>query len=310
MNSKFLETLFDQGEGVTLGDQFSTRVRMLGVDELPESPNFFCINPLNCEYDYALDRPKPARKDLNVTSFRSFLFEMDGVGLDDQLKILNNSSIPFTSVVYSGGKSYHAIICLEKPLTEPAHTRDGVMAYKAIWRRLAALIDKEAKSMGYELPGDAESFVDHSCKNPSRLSRFPGVFREDKGKTQELVRLSSRMPAAEFSALIARCPEVTIQDFTIQEKPEDLIDDLDAFQSLMPDALRRRLKFVDWAADHDMYPKIYRFSTWAIDSTNVSKQCFLEFLEKYTFPILLQRGYPSSKLTVAVDHAFSKKGQP
>ena len=58
-----------------------------------------------------------------------------------------------------------------------------------------------------------------------------------------------------------------------------------------------------------MYPYLYRFSLWAIDSTNVSKETFVEFLDRYTFKSLIRRGYPANKLQTAVDHAFSEKGK-
>ncbi len=310
MACQFLETLFDSGEGIVLGDQYCTEVLVLGESSLPLAAPFFSINPLDTTYDYAKGVPKPARRDLNVTQFRSFLFEMDGIDLESQLNILNNSSIPWTSIVYSGGKSYHAILSLLKPLTAPAHTLEGIMTYKRFWGNLAALIDMEASNLGYKLPNGAESFVDHSCKNPSRFSRYPGTYRAETGNMQQLIKLEGRLPQEEFAILIKKCPKQPQQILTTFTKPENIIDDLEVFQVTMPDNLRRRLKFVDWASDHDMYPKLYRFSTWAIDSTNVTKKCFLEFLEKYTFPVLVERGYPTSKLTVAVDHAFSQKGQP
>ena len=58
-----------------------------------------------------------------------------------------------------------------------------------------------------------------------------------------------------------------------------------------------------------MYPFLYRFTTWAVDTTNVSRDTFVEFLEKYTFKSLIARGYPEHKLMVGVDHGLKVKGK-
>ena len=150
---------------------------------------------------------KARRADLNVTSFRNFIFEMDSLPIEDQLKIFRNSDIPFTSIVYSGSKSYHAILSVEPEACSDAHTQIGIDNYKSIWKRLAAKLDREAVKMGYAYPDGKSSFIDHSCKNPSRLTRYPD-YKRSNGNFQSLVMLTERMDLDEFNALLERCPVV------------------------------------------------------------------------------------------------------
>jgi len=300
---EFFDVLFDDGEGICCGDAFAVEVKPWYVEG-----EYFCINPLSTLKDFGYFSKSeynefiPRRADINVTIFRNFLFEMDSVKLEDQLKILQGSEIPFTSIVYSGGKSYHAILSVEGGLQVDPHTLEALDAYKAVWMRLAAKLDREAKTLGLEYKEGHKSFIDHSCKNPSRLSRFPEVFR---GKVkQELVSLTERISAEEFEELLDKCPRVQVSSRQEFNTPEDVVESVEVFKAVCPVGLLRKLKYVDWAADEGMYKELYRLSLWAFDETNVSKETLLEFMEEYTFKALLESGYPASKLQIGVDHAY------
>jgi hypothetical protein len=56
-----------------------------------------------------------------------------------------------------------------------------------------------------------------------------------------------------------------------------------------------------------MYPELLKLTYWAIDSTGVDKDTFLEVLWEKTFPKLLEAGYPERKLVVAINDAYSGK---
>lgn len=309
MSEEFFKLLFEPDEGICTGDVYDNTI---SVD--PYEAPFFCINPLDRSRDHGFflkDRykeDKPRRADLNVTCFRNFLFEMDGLPLDSQLDIFTKSSIPFSSIVYSGGKSMHAILSVDGGTCGDQHTLDGIYKYKHLWKRLAARINREAALAGYKHEQGSSSFVDESCKNPSRLSRYPGVLR-DNGELQKLLFLTERISRNKFRELIDSCPKIEATLKTEFSPPEDQVYDLDHFQAICPPALRRKLKLVDWARSEAMYPVLYQYTLWAIDSTNVSKETFVEFLEKYTFKHLIAHGYPAHKLMTGVDHAFAFKGQ-
>lgn len=285
--SLFFRTLFDEGEGICTGGMKATNVssHVFG--------NFFSINPL-----------KNRRADLNVTNFRNFLFEMDSVELEDQLKILETIGAPITSLVYSGGKSYHAIISLEEPLKADEGTREGVDTYKAVWARMATYMDAKAIEAGFEFSG--VSLFDSACKNPSRLSRIPDV-RRNNGNLQKLVGLNNRISRSSFLDYFGfEYDEVEVSSDIINSVSLD-IQNTREFWQLCPTGLKNELKYADWADSAGMYPKLLKLTLWAIDSTGVDKDTFIEALWEKTFPQLLDAGYPSEKLTVAVDHAYNQK---
>lgn len=121
---------------------------------------FFSINAM---------QPESSRADANVISYRNFLLELDSVPLKDQIALVR-SKLPVTSIVYSGGKSYHFIISLRVPLSNEAD-------YRRVVRGLMEAVPE----------------ADRTTKNPSRLSRLPGVLRPDTGLMQDLVYLGERV---------------------------------------------------------------------------------------------------------------------
>lgn len=172
-----------------------------GTDVRPplEGDLFFCINELDSSRDaeptqdwHHPDRPR--RADCNVTSYRNFLIELDNMPLYDQVAYVK-SRVPVTSIVFSGGKSYHFIISLEVPLSSKAE-------YDSIARRLLKL-----------LPA-----ADKSCKNPSRLSRLPFATRPDTGLKQDLVYLGSRI---ENKRLLDLLPEENMR-ITQTRSPDEV----------------------------------------------------------------------------------------
>jgi hypothetical protein len=151
--TQFLELLFDYEEKVCFSDdvygtRLSPRMHWYG--------QFFSINPM-------IDK----RADANVTSLRNFLIEFDDLSPEAQLKALQ--FVPYSSLVWSGGKSYHAIISLYEPVATRAE-------YVDIVQRLQA-----------KLPD-----MDKATSNPSRFSRLPGAIR-DNGNEQKLMELKSRV---------------------------------------------------------------------------------------------------------------------
>lgn len=151
--SNFWKTLFDEGEEICLTNTvYGTDTSEFHTDY----EQFFCINPLN-----------GPRRDSNVSSFRNILLEFDHGSPADQLSTLTDT--PHSTLVWSGGKSHHAIISLEEPCEDRA-------AYDVLVRRI------------YEkLPT-----ADKSVKNPSRLSRTPNATRNN-GNVQYLIHVKDRI---------------------------------------------------------------------------------------------------------------------
>ena len=291
-----LETLFDENDKTCVGDLYNNSI---------ESPftadgEFFSINPLdNVDHEWkdksGRDYLTPRRADSNVRVYRNFLFEMDDVELPEQLEILNNVNLPWSSIVYSGGKSYHAIISLSQPLGG-ATTEEGIEQYKQTWKRLAAYIDSVA----------GKAVVDQSCKNPSRFSRFP-EYKADGRKSQDIVKVGSRVEADEFSIILDKCPKVFTESTRVSRKSLD-IEDVEDFLLFAPSGLVTQIKTVPFAASAGNYPHLYRIALWSIDSTGVDRDTLVSVLDSYTIPKLERLGYTRSRALVAVDHAYSIKG--
>ncbi len=97
--------------------------------------------------------------DRNVTSYRYALVESDESNLDEQYSIIRNLELPVAALVFSGKKSLHAICRIE------------ASDYREYQKRVDFL---------YEICKKNGLPIDRKNRNPSRLSRLPGVTRGDK----------------------------------------------------------------------------------------------------------------------------------
>ena len=106
---------------------------------------------------------KGARNE-NVVEYRYALVESDVISIEQQNGILHDLKLPIAALVYSGGKSLHAIVHID------AGDYDE---YRRRVEFLYTVCDKNGLK------------VDRQNRNPSRLSRMPGV--ERKGQRQCLL---------------------------------------------------------------------------------------------------------------------------
>ena len=100
----------------------------------------------------------------NVTDYRYALVESDSMAIEDQNAAIRKLELPVACLVHSGGKSLHAIVRIE------AANYDE-------YRKRVDYLYEVCKRNGLD--------IDRQNRNPSRLSRMPGVMR--KGKRQWLV---------------------------------------------------------------------------------------------------------------------------
>lgn len=103
-------------------------------------------------------------KNSNVTDFRYALIESDSLAIDKQNALIRELELPVAALVYSGGKSLHAIIRIDAANYNDYRTR----------------VDRV-----YQICEKNGLMLDRQNRNPSRLSRMPGVLRG--GKKQFLV---------------------------------------------------------------------------------------------------------------------------
>ena len=103
-------------------------------------------------------------KNDNVTDFHYALVESDETDLEKQNAIIRELELPVACLVHSGKKSIHAIVKVEAPNYEE-------------YRKRVDYLYNVCKRNGIK--------VDTQNKNPSRLSRMPGIMRA--GKKQYLI---------------------------------------------------------------------------------------------------------------------------
>ena len=103
-------------------------------------------------------------KNINVTDFRYALVESDSVDIATQNALIRELELPVAALVYSGGKSVHAIVRVDAA---------DAQEYRRRVEYLYSVCSKNGLT------------VDTQNKNPSRLSRMPGVMRN--GKKQYLL---------------------------------------------------------------------------------------------------------------------------
>lgn len=98
-------------------------------------------------------------KNENVTAFRYALVESDTLPIQEQDALYRKLELPIAALVYSGGKSLHAIVRVDAPDIEEYNKRVNFL---------------------YEFLQKQGVEIDKQNKNPSRLSRMPGVTRNGK----------------------------------------------------------------------------------------------------------------------------------
>ena len=103
-------------------------------------------------------------KNDNVTEYRYALVESDTLNLEKQYSLMLELQLPIAVMVHSGGKSIHAIVKIDAG--DYAEYRQRVDYLYAVCQKNGMEIDRQNR-------------------NPSRLSRMPGVLR--KGKPQYIL---------------------------------------------------------------------------------------------------------------------------
>ncbi|MBP1546317.1 MAG: AAA family ATPase [Oscillospiraceae bacterium] len=103
-------------------------------------------------------------KNENVTDYRYALVESDCMALEEQNSIMRELELPIAILVYSGSKSIHAIVKVDAPNYEE-------------YRKRVDYLYNVCRKNGLD--------IDKQNRNPSRLSRLPGIMRN--GKKQYII---------------------------------------------------------------------------------------------------------------------------
>ena len=147
-------------------------------------------------------------KNENVTAFRYALVESDTMPLSDQDAMYRKLELPIAFLVHSGGKSLHAIVRIDA---------EDYNEYRQRVEFLYDFLEKNGVS------------VDKQNRNPSRLSRMPGVTRN--GNRQYIVAESiGRRSWTDWLDFVEgvsdELPEVEAFDGSMIDDPPPLADEL------------------------------------------------------------------------------------
>lgn len=130
-------------------------------------------NPMSGKEGLTKDGKPSFRCDNTVQAYLCCVGEFDDIAREDQLRFWSGAKLPIFALIDSGGKSIHAWLDVQK-LAKVETPEEWATVIKS------RLYDKNLIPMG----------VDPACSNPSRLSRLPGHFREEKQAYQRLLWLS------------------------------------------------------------------------------------------------------------------------
>jgi hypothetical protein len=144
--------------------------------------NDISINDINlCSINPVLG----ARRDENVTAYRSFLVEIDFGSLAEQKTYIDAIEMPYSICTFSGNKSLHYGIVLSEDLSP------------SVWRNTAEWILAIANK------------ADQQTKNPTRCIRFPDNVRKDGKKLpQSLVDYRGRISPEDLFTWLSRWSEL------------------------------------------------------------------------------------------------------
>ena len=148
-------------------------------------------------------------KNENVTKFRHALVESDTMAVEDQERLYRDLQLPIVAMVSSGGKSVHAIVRIDAKDADQYRER----------------VDKL-----YGILSDHGIEIDRQNKNPSRLSRMPGITRN--GHRQQLLAVNiGKRSWAEWEDYVDGVndglpPFITLSDYydNPPELPPELIE--------------------------------------------------------------------------------------
>ena len=183
---EFYDVLFDANEHVCFGqNKYGTKVFPVSVG-LKEEHSFFTVNPM---------KVGTTRADYNVSVYRNLMFEIDEdteknpIPKEDQIAILKQAKLPISTLLWSGGKSYHSIISIADVFVEDK------AEYQALWKAIASILNKTAEDLGYSLKFDA------ATKNPSRFTRAAGAVRihaDKENEEQSVTKVNRRVTKSEI----------------------------------------------------------------------------------------------------------------
>lgn len=149
---------------------------------------FVCINPIT---------QGRTRKDTSVSQYRNILVELDSLPKEEQLKLISNLAMPYSTVTDSGGKSLHFVISLAESVPDESY-------YRQLSKAILAKVG---------------NFADQKTFNPSRFSRLPNGLRKTDAEpvVQKLLEVKERVPLQDLLSWLGNFEIKTYNKPIVQE---------------------------------------------------------------------------------------------
>ena len=169
--------------------------------ELADIPTHVSLNPLTGREGRTKDGLPSFDCADTVAAFPFALLEFDGLPLADQCAVfaalIRKKPGRVVSIVYSGGKSLHAVMLMPECDDRRMHTKTRVEALRedrteADDRKWAANMEK-LRSAFASSDNPAERIDLAPTMNPARHTRLAGAYRADKSKRQTLLYLDAEL---------------------------------------------------------------------------------------------------------------------
>lgn len=176
-----LENLYEPADLIWIGEWHQTGIETIRTagEWVTYSRNggktarHIISNPMTGLESTTKDGRPSYRCDNTVKTYKYCVVEFDNLSREDQIRFWSAVRLPVVCLIDSGGKSIHAWLDVQK--LARFETFEQWTTYIK-----SRLYDRILTPMG----------VDGQCSNPSRLSRLPGHYREEKGAYQRLLWLS------------------------------------------------------------------------------------------------------------------------
>lgn len=174
----YYKLLFNEDEGICIAAENKRSFVVPISDVGPDTRNVWvALNPM---------KPYTARKVENVTSFRNILIEFDNMELEAQRRFMEGRRVPYSSITYSGNKSYHFVIALTEDI--------GPEKYDLYFRWLSNILDGQN---------------DQSMSPANTYTRVGGAVRNDektynKDIAQEIIHIGGRIPPTQLESFLSQ----------------------------------------------------------------------------------------------------------
>jgi hypothetical protein len=281
----------------------------------------FCIQPLN-KYNKNEKGAKSIRAGINISNYRNFLFESDKILLEEQLEITPKlfEEFPIRLATYSGSKSIHYIISLSDTLISGQAGLDcNNNLYKMYWKGLETVLSSKIASLlsssdlNDTFKENPSLIFDQSTKDPVKLSRVPGAFREISGKRVEQ-KIIQEGELAFSENIIELASKLEFNNYLKQNERKASLKNLDvqSFQSILKAKsslhwLKHKLENPEqWASNSGMYHELFKLALWSLDATGVSYETLNSYMNINIYPTLKTIGYPRNP-SLGVFNAYKWK---